>query len=465
MKLADGQIPAVGAMPGENKKEGSWDTVPDMETAITDDITCTYRYNDKDAISVKVTFKVVNGSWNDGTALDKIVTISGYEGDSLMLTSDQIPLAGDKPSDTYKAGGWDAVPEADTELTTDVTYTYGYIKKDTVTYTATFKVENGTWNDGTADDIIITLTGYEGDTLKFTSDDIPEAGEKPAETYKAGEWDTAFSSENALTGDATYTYTYKEKSKISQTVTFKVVNGSWNDGTTEDRIITLSGYEGDILKLSADLIPAAGSKPKDGFTEGTWDSVPDTENEVTVDKVYTYTYAEKIEVIKTEYYIVGSADATVTEGDETDVEFTAKRSVDDEHCIDHHKDVVLGGVTLKAGRDYSVRHGSTIVTINGSVIKNLKPGVYTVKIIFDDGAVTTNLTVKERTKETTTETATETTTEVTTEATTETPQKPVEKKTDKNAATGDDVNLWIALMMLSMSGTIALFTVKKKKHK
>ena len=29
----------------------------------------------------------------------------------------------------------------------------------------------------------------------------------------------------------------------------------------------------------------------------------------------------------------------------------------------------------------------------------------------------------------------------------------------------DDVNLWIALMMLSMSGIIALFTVKKKKHK
>ncbi|MBQ8950187.1 MAG: LPXTG cell wall anchor domain-containing protein [Eubacterium sp.] len=465
LKLADGQIPAVGAMPGENKKEGSWDTVPDMETAITDDITCTYRYNDKDAISVKVTFKVVNGSWNDGTALDKIVTISGYEGDSLMLTSDQIPLAGDKPSDTYKAGGWDAVPEADTELTTDVTYTYGYIKKDTVTYTAAFKVENGTWNDGTADDIIITLTGYEGDTLKFTSDDIPEAGEKPAETYKAGEWDTAFSAENVLTADTTYTYTYKEKSKISQIVTFKVVNGSWNDGTTEERIVTLNGYEGDSLKLSADQIPAAGGKPDNGYTEGEWDTVPVTDIELTEDAVYTYIYAEETEVVKPEYYIVGSADAIVTEGDETDVEFTAKRSVDDEHCIDHHKDVILGGVTLKAGRDYSVRHGSTIVTINGSVIKNLKPGVYIVKIIFDDGAVTTNLTVKERTKETTTETVTETTTEVITEAATEATQKPVEKKTDKNAATGDDVNLWIALMMLSMSGTIAMFTVKKKKHK
>ncbi len=217
--------------------------------------------------------------------------------------------------------------------------------------------------------------------------------------------------------------------------------------------------------IIADQIPAAGGKPDNGYTEGEWDTVPVTDIELTEDAVYTYIYAEKTEVVKPEYYIVGSADATVTEGDETDVEFTAKRSVDDEHCIDHHKDVILGGVTLKAGRDYSVRHGSTIVTINGSVIKNLKPGVYTVKIIFDDGAVTTNLTVKERTKETTTETATETTTEVITEAATEAPQKPVEKKTDKNAATGDDVNLWIALMMLSMSGTIAMFTVKKKKHK
>ena len=456
LKLASDQVPAVGSMPGENKKEGSWDTIPDTETAITDDVTCTYSYIDKDAISVKVTFKVINGSWNDGTALDKVITLSGYEGDALKLASDQIPPVGDKPEDTYKAGGWDTVPEADTELTADVTYTYSYAKKDTVTYTATFKVENGTWNDGTTDDITLTLSGYEGDALKFTSDDIPSAGEKPADTYKAGQWDTAFSAENALTGDTTYTYTYKEKDKISKTVTFKVKNGTWSDGTSEDRIVTLNGYEGDILKLSADQIPDVGDKPGDGFTEGTWDSVPDTENEVTVDKVYTYTYAEKIEVIKPEYYIENGADGNVTEGEEIEVEIIAKRSIDDEHCIDHHQKVEFGGVVLTKDKDYTVKKGSTIVTIKGSFIKNLKPGVYTINVIFDDGAVSTKLTVKEKT--------TESTTEANTEATTEAAQKTVEKKTDKNAATGDDINFWIALMALSMSGIMAVLVSEMKKR-
>ena len=103
---------------------------------------------------------------------------------------------------------------------------------------------NGTWNDGTSDDVVLTLSGYEGDTLKFTSDQIPAAGTKPSKNYKAGSWDASFSSENELMKDTTYTYTYKEKDKISQTVTFKVVNGAWDDGTTADKIVTLNGYEG-----------------------------------------------------------------------------------------------------------------------------------------------------------------------------------------------------------------------------
>ena len=347
LKLPSDKIPTVGDKPATNYKEGSWDVVPSTDAEISKATTYTYKYAKKNIVSHTVTFKVVDGSWNDGTALDKVVTLNGYEGDTLTLAEEDIPSAGEKPADTYKAGGWDTVPTADTELTADVTYTYSYAKKDTVTYTATFKVENGTWNDGTTDDITLTISGYEGDALKFTSDDIPSAGEKPAETYKAGQWDTAFSAENVLTGDTTYTYTYKEKDKISKTVIFKVKNGTWNDRTSEDRIVTLNGYEGDILKLSADQIPSAGDKPGDGYTEGKWDAVPDTDKEVTADAVYTYTYDEKIEVVKPEYYFVKGADGTVTEGAETEQEIIVKRTIDDEHCKDHHRDVEFGGVILE----------------------------------------------------------------------------------------------------------------------
>ena len=241
--------------------------------------------------------------------------------------------------------------------------------------------------------------------------------------------------------------------RISKTVTFKVKNGTWSDGTSEDRIVTLNGYEGDILKLSADQIPAVGDKQGDGYTEGEWDAVPDTDKEVTLDVVYTYTYAEKIEVVKPEYYFVKGADSTVTEGDETEQEIIVKRTIDDEHCKDHHRDVEFGGVILEKDKDYLVEYGSTIVKIKASVIKKLKPGVYTIKVIFDDGIATTTLTVKEKT------------TESTTEATTEATKKPAEKKKDTNAATGDDINLWIALMLLSMSGMAVLTVGKKKRNK
>ena len=43
-------------------------------------------------------------------------------------------------------------------------------------------------------------------------------------------------------------------------------------------------------------------------------------------------------------------------------------------------------------------------------------------------------------------------------------KKPAEKKKDTNASTGDDMNLWFALMLLSMSGMAVVFTVGKKKR-
>ncbi|MBQ7149250.1 MAG: hypothetical protein IJR96_10950 [Pseudobutyrivibrio sp.] len=81
-------------------------------------------------ISVVVTFKVVNGSWDDGTTEDKSVTLTGEEGEELKLTSDQIPAVGSKPcDDTYKSGGWDKTPSAEESLTEATTYTYTYSQK------------------------------------------------------------------------------------------------------------------------------------------------------------------------------------------------------------------------------------------------------------------------------------------------------------------------------------------------
>ena len=254
----------------------------------------------KAPISATVTFKVENGAWDDGKTEAKTATLEGWEGDTLTLAASDIPTAGTKPGDGYKEGGWEIAPVAGTAVSKDTTYTYKYAAKDIVVRKVTFKVVNGSWDDGNAADIILTLEGLEGDVLKLPADKIPSAGKKSAETYKAGGWDKTPVADAEITADTTYTYTYAEKDPISATVTFKVVNGSWDDGTTEDLKVTLAGFEGDSLYLAVDDVPDVGNKPAEGYAaNGKWDtepSVTDAESElvsgdpITKDTTYTYTY-------------------------------------------------------------------------------------------------------------------------------------------------------------------------------
>ena len=73
-----------------------------------------------------VTFKVVNGSWNDGTMADKTVLLSGYTGDTLTLEAGDIPAVGMMPGLMFKAGAWDVTPGVGTAITTDLVFTYTY---------------------------------------------------------------------------------------------------------------------------------------------------------------------------------------------------------------------------------------------------------------------------------------------------------------------------------------------------
>ncbi len=82
-----------------------------------------------DAQTYTVTFKVVNGSWDNGTATDVTVALNGLEGDTLKLTEDQIPAVGTKPADNHKAGAWNVTPSIETAITADTTYTYTYVKE------------------------------------------------------------------------------------------------------------------------------------------------------------------------------------------------------------------------------------------------------------------------------------------------------------------------------------------------
>ena len=147
----------------------------------------------KGFISYTVTFKVVNGSWNDGTTEEKKVTLDGYEGDTMKLAPDQIPAAGSKPDKNYKAGSWDTEPSAETAITGNTSYTYTYEKDNTpVYYTVTFM-------DG------------QGKTLKTEKVESGKAAAAPSDPKRSGYtftgWDKDFSK---VTGNMTVTAQWKK---------------------------------------------------------------------------------------------------------------------------------------------------------------------------------------------------------------------------------------------------------------
>lgn len=92
--------------------------------------------------------------------------------------------------------------------------------------------------------------------------------------------------------------------KYQSVLTFKVVNGSWNDGKVADvvLVVTLKDANGELSEngtyalTKADIakIPAAGEKPDSGYKAGSWDKkLPVVGNTVEANATYTYTYAKK----------------------------------------------------------------------------------------------------------------------------------------------------------------------------
>ena len=107
------------------------------------------------------------------------------------------------------------------------------------------------------------------------------------------------------------------------------------------------------------------------------------------------------------------------------LKITVKRSVADDTCFSHFVGVKLDGKELKKETDYTAAPGSTVITLNTSLLETLEEGKHTVVVIFDDGEVTTEIEIK---------------------------SAPSNTEEDTNPKTGDrnDLGLWTALMMLSM---------------
>ena len=93
--------------------------------------------------------------------------------------------------------------------------------------------------------------------------------------------------------------------RLTQTVTFKVQNGKWSNGTSEDRNVPVALRNG-FGTLSENDVPT-GMIPDDGYqAPGAWDSRPNTNTDgisETGNYVYTYTFPQKDECTVTYHWV------------------------------------------------------------------------------------------------------------------------------------------------------------------
>ena len=114
-----------------------------------------------------------------------------------------------------------------------------------------------------------------------------------------------------------------------------------------------------------------------------------------------YTAEEIVQPVPPTYTVSGGAAGSWTQGSSEGLTITVNRSEDDEHCIDHFTGVEIDGAALVRGTDYTAEAGSTVVTIPAAKLEGLSAGTHTVTVKFDDGEVSTQVTIKAAEQETT----------------------------------------------------------------
>ena len=118
--------------------------VTDNLETLTKDVTIDLHYylnveggNDiPDAWEYRLTFKVVNGEWNNGGNADKVVYVQfkdqntgkPFKDEAVVVPVTRIPEVGEKPNSGHHAGAWDTTPVPNAMVKKDTVFTYTYAK-------------------------------------------------------------------------------------------------------------------------------------------------------------------------------------------------------------------------------------------------------------------------------------------------------------------------------------------------
>ena len=204
-----------------------------------------------DKYQVKVTYKVVNGAWND-ESIDNVVTyLEKYKdgimaADGIATLGDTIPTVGDKPATGYEAGSWNETPASDTTISSDAEYTYTY---KLITYTITYDFDGGTV-DGTnpviytveSDDITLTNPTREGYTFAGWTGTGLTGATNPVTIAKGSTGNRSYTATWNANGDTAYTVEHYQQNLDG---TYSLVETENLTGATDSMVTaTVKAYEG-----------------------------------------------------------------------------------------------------------------------------------------------------------------------------------------------------------------------------
>ncbi len=257
----------------------------------------------------------------------------GYEVDEIVIES---PM------------GTDTATKVD-----DTTYTFE-MPYGPATISATFKPIEYTVEFVNDDGTVLQTGTYYYDDYPVYSGEIPIKDTDDMFIYDFLDWDPAIV---PVAGDAVYTATYSE-TPVTPTPTATA--------TPTEVPATATPTPTDV---PATATPTATSTPTPTAT-----STP-----TPVPIVYT---------------VVSGGDGSAKKGTGSDYVITVKRSEADETCIDHFVSVTDNGTALRRDVDYTAVAGSTVITLKSPFIDSLGEGAHNITVIFDDGQVSTTLTVQ-----------------------------------------------------------------------
>ena len=218
-----------------------------------------------------------------------------------------------------------------------------------------------------------------GETPTYTGKVTPTKPSVGADAYEFAGWDPL---PGAVTGPATYIAVYN-KTEAKYTVTFVD-----NDGVViyKDTVkyLDVPVYTGKTPTKEED---ETSTFVFAGWTDGNKTyGVNEELPQITGDTIFKPVF----KAVPKPVYTVGEVKG---DGIKSDIVIDVHRNVDDENCLTYFSKATIDGTEMTIGDQYTATKGSTIITIKKDFLSTLSAGEHEVQVVFNDGSVSTKVTV------------------------------------------------------------------------